>query len=107
VNVLSWIAVGALGWLVLAVAVGLVVGAVLRNRDRQELKFVNRREHEMGWGKSTSWVPDPAQARVDRALREKREREERQAAREAREAAERERRAKPNCRADKNVRRRG
>jgi hypothetical protein len=69
----------------------------------------------MGWGKPTSWVPDPAQARVDRALREKREREEREAARkereaaerEKREAAERERRAKPNCRADKNVRRRG
>jgi malate synthase len=61
----------------------------------------------MGWGKSTSWVPDPAQARVERALREKREAAERQAAREKREAAERERRAKPNCRADKNVRRRG
>jgi hypothetical protein len=35
VNVPSWIAVGVLGWLVLAAAVGLVVGAVLRNRDRQ------------------------------------------------------------------------
>jgi hypothetical protein len=61
----------------------------------------------MGWGKPTSWVPDPAQARVDRALREKREREEREAARKEREAAERESRANPNCRADKNVRRRG
>jgi hypothetical protein len=35
VNVLSWIAVVALGWLVLAVAVGLAMGAVLRNRNRQ------------------------------------------------------------------------
>jgi hypothetical protein len=35
VNVLSWIAVGALGWLVLAAAVGYVVGGVIRNRDRQ------------------------------------------------------------------------
>jgi hypothetical protein len=35
VNVLSWIAVVALGWLVLAVAVGYVVGGVIRNRNRQ------------------------------------------------------------------------
>jgi hypothetical protein len=35
VNVLSWIAVVVLGWLVLAAVVGYVAGAVLRNRDRQ------------------------------------------------------------------------
>jgi hypothetical protein len=35
VNVLSWIAVVVFGWLVLAVAVGYVVGGVMRNRDRQ------------------------------------------------------------------------
>lgn len=34
-NVLSWIAVVAFGWLVLAAAVGYVIGGVIRNRDRQ------------------------------------------------------------------------
>lgn len=32
---LQWILVVAGGWLVLAVVVGLVVGRVIRNRDRQ------------------------------------------------------------------------
>lgn len=34
-SVLAWVAVAALGWLLLATLVGLVVGGIIRNRDRQ------------------------------------------------------------------------
>lgn len=34
-TVLSWVLTVAVGWVVLAAVVGLVVGRVIRNRDRQ------------------------------------------------------------------------